>query len=45
MAVMAELQVAEELVEWDHEFLLTELASELNAEKAELHLHDIEAAA
>ena len=35
------MQVAEELVEWDYDMLLTEIASELNAEKLELQRHTI----
>lgn len=31
------VQVAEELVTWDHEFLLTEIASALNAERNDMY--------
>ena len=42
---MAELQVTEDSMEWDYDLLLAEIASELNAEKAELQRQDVKAAA
>lgn len=39
------MQVAEELVEWDYDMMLTEISSELNAEKLELQPHEIANAA